>query len=216
MITKQLTQYYAVNADNYDQIYAVEETFDDLDDLQELIAELLEGHKVLELACGTGYWTELIADVADSVYATDIVPEMIALAETRGLDEDIVSFGEMDAMDLPQAEGEYTAVFAAGWWSHVKREDQEKYLKQIRAKLGKDILLVLLDYSYVDGFTTPIARTDQEGNTYQILSADDGERYEVLRNYPKDSYLRKRLAPHAREVRIERMAHYYLLSGRLK
>lgn len=216
MISNQLAQYYAVNADNYDQIYAVEETFDDLDDLQEMIAELLDGHKVLELACGTAYWTELIADVAESVHATDLLPEMIALAETRGLDEDIVSFEVMDAMELPQAEGEYTAVFAAGWWSHVKREEQDKYLKQIRAKLGKDILLVLLDVNYVDNFTTPIARTDAEGNTYQILPGDDGERYEVLRNYPKDSALRKRFAAHGRELRIQRLEHYFLLSCRLK
>ena len=216
MISNQLAQYYAVNADNYDQVYAVEETFDDLDDLQEMIAELLDGHKVLELACGTAYWTELIADVAESVHATDLSPEMIALAETRGLDEDIVSFEVMDAMELPQAEGEYTAVFAAGWWSHVKREEQDKYLKQIRAKLGKDILLVLLDANYVDNFTTPIARTDAEGNTYQILPGDDGERYEVLRNYPKDSALRKRFAAHGRELRIQRLEHYFLLSCRLK
>lgn len=216
MISNQLAQYYAVNADNYDQVYALEETFDDLDDLQEMIAELLDGHKVLELACGTAYWTELIADVAESVHATDILPEMIALAETRGLDEDIVSFEVMDAMNLPQAEGEYTAVFAAGWWSHVKREEQDKYLKQIRAKLGKDVLLVLLDVCYVDNFTTPIARTDAEGNTYQILPGDDGERYEVLRNYPKDSALRKRFASHGRELRIERLEHYFLLSCRLK
>lgn len=216
MISNQLAQYYAVNADNYDQVYAVEETFDDLDDLQEMIAELLDGHKVLELACGTAYWTELIADVAESVHATDISPEMIALAETRGLDEDIVSLEVMDAMNLPQAEGQYTAVFAAGWWSHVKREEQDKYLKQIRAKLGKDILLVLLDANYVDNFTTPIARTDAEGNTYQILPGDDGQRYEVLRNYPKDSALRKRFAAHARELRIQRLEHYFLLSCRLK
>jgi len=216
MISNQLAQYYAVNADNYDQVYALEETFDDLDDLQEMIAELLDGHKVLELACGTAYWTELIADVAESVHATDLLPEMIALAETRGLDEDIVSFEVMDAMHLPQAEGEYTAVFAAGWWSHVKREEQDKYLKQLRAKLGKDILLVLLDVCYVDNFTTPIARTDAEGNTYQIVPGDDGERYEVLRNYPKDSALRKRFASHGRELRIERLEHYFLLSCRLK
>ena len=216
MISNQLAQYYTVNADNYDQVYALEETFDDLDDLQEMIAELLDGHKVLELACGTAYWTELIADVAESVHATDLLPEMIALAETRGLDEDIVSFEVMDAMNLPQAEGEYTAVFAAGWWSHVKREEQDKYLKQLRAKLGKDILLVLLDVCYVDNFTTPIARTDAEGNTYQIVPGDDGERYEVLRNYPKDSALRKRFASHGRELRIERLEHYFLLSCRLK
>jgi SAM-dependent methyltransferase len=216
MITHQLAQYYAVNADNYDQVYADEARFDDLDDLQEMIAELLEGHTVLELACGTGYWTELIADVAASVHATDVVPEMLALARTRELDDEVVSFGELDALNLPDSVGQYTAVFAAGWWCHVRREDQDKYLKQLRAKFGKDVLLVLLDSSYVDGSTTVIARTDAEGNTYQILTADDGQRYEVMNNYPKDSALRKRLAPHGREIRVERLEYYYLLSCRLK
>jgi SAM-dependent methyltransferase len=216
MITNQLAQYYAVNADNYDQVYAQEQRFDDLDDLQEMIAELLDGHKVLELACGTAYWTDLIADVALSVHATDLVPEMLALAETRGLDPDVVTFSQMDAFELPDTVGQYTAVFAAGWWSHVKREDQEKYLKMLRAKLGKDVLLVLLDSSYVDGVSTVFARTDLEGNTFQIRTADDGQRYEVMKNYPTDSALRKKLATAAREIRVERLEYYYLLSCRLK
>ncbi|ELX13370.1 hypothetical protein Jab_1c19950 [Janthinobacterium sp. HH01] len=217
MITNQLAQFYAVNADNYDQVYAQEERFDDLDDLQEMVAELFQGHKVLELACGTAYWTDLIAEVAESVHATDLLPEMIALAETRGLDEDVVSFGVMDAFNLPDGlEGKYTAVFAAGLWAHVKREDQEKYLKTLRTKLGKDVLLVLLDETYVDGNSMVFARTDLEGNTFQILTADDGQRYEVMKNYLTDSTLRKRFATSARQVRIERMEYYYLLSCRLK
>lgn len=215
MITDQLAKFYAVNADNYDQVYAEEARFDDLDDLQEMIAELMEGHTVLELACGTGYWTELIADVAESVHATDIVPEMLALAQTRELDPEVVSFAPLDALALPDSVGQYTAVFAAGWWSHVRREQQDHYLKQLRAKFGKDVMLVLLDASRVDG-STVIARTDAEGNTYQIHLADDGQRYEVLTNYPTDSALRKRLAPHAREIRVERLEYYYLLSCRLK
>ncbi|MYN19072.1 methyltransferase domain-containing protein [Rugamonas sp. FT107W] len=217
MITNQLAQFYAVNADNYDQVYAQEERFDDLDDLQEMVAELFQGHKVLELACGTAYWTDLIAEVAESVHATDLVPEMIALAETRGLDEDVVTFGVMDAFNLPDGlEGKYTAVFAAGLWAHVKREDQEKYLKTLRAKLGKDVLLVLLDESYVDGNSMVFARTDLEGNTFQILTADDGQRYEVMKNYLTDSTLRKRFAASARQIRVERLEYYYLLSCRLK
>jgi SAM-dependent methyltransferase len=217
MITNQLTQFYAVNADNYDQVYAQEERFDDLDDLQEMVAELFQGHKVLELACGTAYWTDLISEVAESVHATDILPEMIALAETRGLDEDVVSFGVMDAFNLPDGlEGQYTAVFAAGLWTHVKREDQEKYLKTLRAKLGKDVLLVLLDETYVDGNSMVFARTDLEGNTFQILTADDGQRYESMKNYLTDSTLRKRFATSARQIRVERLEYYYLLSCRLK
>lgn len=217
MITNQLTQYYAVNADNYDQVYAQEERFDDLDDLQEMIAELFQDHKVLELACGTAYWTDLISEVAESVHATDISQEMLDLAETRGLDEDIVTFEQMDAFNLPDGlEGQYTAVFAAGLWAHLPREQYDKYLKTLRAKLGKDVLVVLLDESYVDGNSMVIARTDAEGNTYQILTADDGQRYEIMKNYLTDSTLRKRFTNHAKQFRIERLQYYYLLSCKLK
>lgn len=216
MITEQLALYYAQVAADYDRVYALPERQDDLDELHELVAGLLDGHRVLEIACGTGYWTETIAQTAASVYATDINPAMLAQAQARGLDADVVSFGELDAFDLPAGAGQYTACFAAGWWSHVKREQQERYLNQLRAKLGKDTLLVLLDSSYVDGSSTVIARTDPEGNTYQIRNAPDGERYEVLKNFPSDSALRKKLAPSVREIRIERLEYYYLLSCRLK
>jgi ubiquinone/menaquinone biosynthesis C-methylase UbiE len=216
MITNQLTQYYAVNADNYDQVYADEARFDDLDDLQEMVAELFQDHKVLELGCGTAYWTDLISETAESVYATDISQEMLDLAETRGLDEDVVTFGQLDAFNLPDGmEGEYTAVFIGNLWRHVRREEQEKYLKTLRAKLGKDVLLVVLDESMVDGVTV-IARTDAEGNTFEFLTADDGQRYEIMRNYMTDSTLRKRFANHAKQIRVERLQYYYLLSCKLK
>jgi hypothetical protein len=61
-----------------------------------------------------------------------------------------------------------------------------------------------------------VARTDAQGNTYQILTAPDGERFELPKNYPSDSALKKRLAPALREIRIERSEHYWVATGRLK
>jgi hypothetical protein len=76
-------------------------------------------------------------------------------------------------------------------------------------------LLVLIDSNYVEGSSTPIAHTDAEGNTYQIRTLA-GERYDVLKNFPTDSALRKRFAAHAREIRVLRMEHFWMLSCRLK
>ena len=86
----------------------------------------------------------------------------------------------------------------------------------LRSKLGKDIMLVLIDNSYVDGSSTVIARTDLEGNTHQFRTTDAGERYEVLKNFPSDSHLRKKFAHSAREIRMKRLEYYWLLSCRLK
>ncbi|HEV7816494.1 MAG TPA: methyltransferase domain-containing protein [Janthinobacterium sp.] len=216
MITEQLAKYYAHSAQEYDRVYDKPERQDDLDELQEKVAELLRGHRVLEIACGTAYWTETIAATAASVLATDINPEMLELAKARGLDAGKVTFSLADAFDLPADIGTFTACFAGFWWSHVKREDQERFLGQLRSKLGKDVMLVMIDSSYVDGSSTVIARTDLEGNTYQIRNTADGTRYEVLKNFPSDSALRKKLGASVREIRILRLEYYWLLSCRLK
>ncbi|MFD2366010.1 class I SAM-dependent methyltransferase [Pseudoduganella sp. GCM10020061] len=210
-----LAAYYADIATTYDSRYEDADRQDDLDELHERIAELVSNHKVLELGCGTGYWTETLACSADSVLAIDSSPEMLEMARQR-VDAASVEFQQADAFALPDMAGRFTACFAGFLWSHIKREDQEKYLKQLRARLGKDVLLILVDDNFMEEQTPPIARTDLEGNTFQIFTAPSGKRYEVLRNYPADSSLRKRFASHVREVRIERLDHYWMLTGRLK
>jgi len=219
MITEQAAQFYALSAAHLDRAYAHPDRQADLADLRARLRELLAGHIVLELACGSGYWTEAVAGVAEAVVATDINPELLALAAQRGLPAN-VTLRQVDALTLPEDIGEYTAVLAAGWWAHVRREEQDRYLAHLRAQLGKDILLVLIDDSFVDGFSetssVSIARTDAEGNTYQIRTAPNGERYELVKNYPSDSALRKKLAHAVREIRILRSDHYWLLSCRLK
>ena len=104
-----------------------------------------------------------------------------------------------------------------GWRGiRVTLDHPEIFLAQLRAKLGKDVLLVLLDNVYVDGSSTVIARTDQEGNTYQFRLLASGERMEVIKNFPTDSFLRKRLGTAAREIRTDRWPHYWLATARLK
>jgi SAM-dependent methyltransferase len=216
MITEQAAQFYANSASNHDRIYDKPELQEELDWLRERIISVLEGHKVLELACGTGFWTRDIMYTAKSVLATDINPEMIAMAKLRALDPAIVSYRVVDAFDLPADLGDITAVFIGFWWSHIKREQQERFLGKLRAAFGKDLVLVLADDCYVEGHSNTIARTDLEGNTYQIRTAQDGQRYELVKCYNTDSYLRKKLATSAREIKLKRGDYYWLLTCRLK
>jgi protein-L-isoaspartate O-methyltransferase len=157
-----------------------------------------------------------MAASAERIVATDSSVEMLELARKRGLDADKVTFRQADGLDLPQDLGEFTAVFIGFWWSHLKRDEQEAFLTQLRARVGKDVLLIVLDDAYVDGSSSVIARTDAQGNTYQIVSMPDGARVELPKSYPTDSTLRKRLADCTREIKIVRLEHYWLLTCRLK
>ena len=211
-----VARYYASSTQAADAALSRAERANDLSKVRERIAQLVRGQTVLELACGTGYWTEVIAANADKVLATDILDEMIARAATRRFPEGKVAFRTVDGLDLPGDLGTFTCVFIGFWWSHLKRDEQDALLAQLRARLGRDVTLILLDDAYVEGSSTTIARTDAQGNTYEIVAAPDGERFELPKNYPADSALRKRLGGEVREIRIERLTYYWMLTCRLK
>lgn len=214
-VNTDMAAYYAKRAADYEKIYAKPERQHDLAMLQKRTRELLRGHRVLEIACGTGYWTAQFAQDAEFVLATDINPEVIAVAQTKDLSGAKVKFALADAFTL-QLEDRFSACFAGFWWSHVKREQQTAFLEKLRSTLGAGTLLVMIDNTYVEGSNTPIARTDSEGNTYQIRSLQNGERYEVIKNFPTDSALRKKLNGLMKEIRIQRFEHFWILSGKLK
>ena len=216
-LNTDMSAYYARRASTFDMVYAKPERQHDLVILREWVRTTLAGHRILELACGTGYWTAEAAQVAQSVLATDLAPAMIAIATARKLSADKVSFAIDDAFDsrIDLSTQPVSAVFAAFWWSHVRREEQDRFMVRLRQQVGKDALLVLIDNVYVEGSSTSIARTDLQGNTFQIR-LQDGERFEILKNFPTDSALRKRLSAHLKDIRIQRVEHYWMLTGRLK
>jgi SAM-dependent methyltransferase len=208
-----LEEYYDQRASHYDDIYRKPERQSDLNHLAEQLQELLVDKTVLEVACGTGYWTEHYVDYAAHVVATDISNVMLDLAKSRsGLmnKSDQIEFKQANAFDLPQ--GDVDACVAGFWWSHVKRSEQDKFLDGLRAKCGSGTLLVMFDNCYVEGDSTPIARTDAEGNTYQIRRLPDGSRHEVIKNYPSDSAIRKKLGSHARDIRIGRNTTFWTVT----
>jgi len=190
----------------------------DLAPMRQKIGNLLSGLNVLELACGTGYWTPCLAQSAARVLAIDSNPAVLTIARTKHLPNHNVVFMQADAYALQSipAQVDLNACFAGGWWSHVPRARQVAWLDGLRDYLKPGAQLVMLDDIYVEGHSTPIARTDADGNTYQICRLPNNERYEILKNFPTDSNLRKRLSGHLKEIRIERLEHYWLLSGRIK
>ena len=205
-----LNEYYSQRATHYEDIYQRPERQAELQDLASHLQNLLRGKYVLEVACGTGYWTECYADLAGSVLATDNNPDMLKLARAKSVLAQRVQFQQADATDLPK--GTFNASLAGFLWSHLKRSEQSPFLESLQKACGSGTLLIMFDNCYVEGDSTPIARTDLEGNTYQIRRLPDGSRHEVIKNYPTDSTLRKKMTGYARDIRIVRNQHFWMLT----
>ena len=78
-----LRAYYAARAAEYDRIYLKPERQADLRQIEAWLPAHFAGRRVLEVACGTGYWTRLIAPVVTHMLALDASPETLEIARRR-------------------------------------------------------------------------------------------------------------------------------------
>ena len=213
MEPSDLVEYYRRRAGEYEAIFAKPERQADLARLRELIPERLHGARVLELACGTGYWTQVIAPAAASVLATDLAEEPMRIAQSKRYPPN-VEFRIADAYAL-QGLGRFEAAFAGFWWSHVPRGRIEAFLASLHGCLQRGARVLFMDNLYVGGSSTPISSLDAEGNSYQLRTLGDAQ-VRVLKNFPGEAELRTRLSPYATELWYTQLEYYWLLEYRLK
>lgn len=212
-VTKEMAAYYRQRAAVYERVYHKPERQADLRALEAAIAPLFAGRRVLEIACGTGWWTPFGAAQAVHWLATDINPETMAIARTKPLPAGKVAFAEVDAYTLAGLEGRrFDAAFAGFWWSHVPLPRLPGWIEELHGKLEPGSRVAFLDNRYVEGSSTPLSRRDADGNTYQNRSLDDGSVHEVLKNFPTRDEALGALGRHAATARWAEVGHYWLLS----
>lgn len=211
--TLGMHDYYAARASEYDQIYLKPERQPDLRKIERWVPEVLTGRAVLEVACGTGYWTQFLAPNCATVVAVDASPEALRVAQSR-VSPDRVRFLVGDAYNLPVASARFNGGFAGFWWSHVPRARIKEFLRGFHAALTPGAKVVFLDNRFVPGSSTPISETDAEGNTYQARSLSDSSSHRILKNFPSRDELFESVTGLASEVCFHEWQYYWALEYR--
>jgi SAM-dependent methyltransferase len=210
-----LIDYYAKRANEYERIYQKPERQNDLVKLKGLFQKTFAGHYVLEIACGTGYWTQIISQTAKSIMATDFNEEVLQVARAKNYGCE-VNFQKTDAFNLSFPKNDFTAGLAAAWWSHLRKSEIRNFLSQFHRQFASDSLVAFMDNKFVVGSNTPISRTDDEGNTYQLRKIENGNQYEVLKNFPDEKEARDFISSSATEFSWTELQYYWFLTYKLK
>ena len=214
--TPHLEKYYAKRASEYEQVYEKPERQAELAWLRQRVPEVLKGRTVLEVACGTGYWTQHLARTAKTIYACDINEPVLEIAREKPIPKGKAHFFRADAVTLEGVPAGCDAAFAGFWWSHVKKSDLAKFIRNLAARLEPGARVVVLDNEFAHWSSSPLTRRDGEGNTYQMRKLANGESFEVLKNFPTPEELTEAVRPVAHEAHLEKLTYYWLLVFTLK
>lgn len=198
--TDPMQAYYNARAPHMAKGLAIPPTGQLLEIITELQAQSA-GKAVLEIACGTGYWTRQVAPVAKETLATDFSEEMLAVA--RGQQIANAQLQREDAYRLAGvADGRYDFGFAMHWVSHIPLARWGGFFATFHARLRPGATVLLADDirrpDDADPYYSKVATRD----TFEIRRLPEGGTYEIVKTYFTPDELSALLEPFAENVKI--------------
>jgi len=198
---RAVAEYYAARAQEYDLTAGYEDMVAEplRAPAKVRCQDLFRNTDVLEIACGTGYWTEVMAQVARSVLATDVCEEMLALARRRLAAYKNVRFQVADAYSLDGVREGFDAACAVWWWSHIPKRLIPQFLATLHSRLRPDARVLFVD-QLPSAYAPKDQRVDVSGDTTEERRAPDGRLFRIVKNFPTQEEVLGALAGLASDI----------------
>lgn len=114
--------------------------------------------RALEIGCGTGTFTRLLARQADHVVAIDLSREMIRVARQHSIDYHNIEYSVADVMEMDLPSGEFDCIVMIATLHHVPIDQILTRLKQALRPEGVLIIHDLLTPSGIFDRATDLIR----------------------------------------------------------
>lgn len=212
MLDKDLVQYYAQRAKEYEKIYEKPERQTDLAKIKDWLKSELAQRTIIEIACGTGYWTQFVSQTAKSILATDINPEVLEIAKAKQYAQENVQFGLHDIYALAEIPGTFDAFFGGFIWSHIPLQDLDGFIAGANKRVIAGGKIVFIDNLYVEGSSSPISGQDEYGNTYQERVLRNGSKHNILKNFPEKDFIKAKFEPYTDRLEFIHLKYFWLVS----
>lgn len=211
--------YYRARAPEYDEWFERRGRYDMgpelnrrwADEVAEVEAALAafgpHGH-VLELAAGTGWWTERLARLADRVTAVDASPETLELNRLR-LAGAGVDYLVADLFRL-RPEPVHDVVFFSFWLSHVPESRFDAFWESVRAALRPGGRVFFVDSLRVSTTTAIDQPLPPPGDPVARRRLNDGREFDVVKVFYDPGELEARLRGLGWDVAVGSTDTYFL------
>lgn len=208
-ILHEQIEYYRARAQEYDR--SISGAIPVFEPAIGMLTQLGKFNQVLELACGTGFWTKHLLQIGEHVTATDAAPEMLQIAREYAGDERI-TYQQLDLFQW-QPNETFDLVFFANWLSHVPPEVVDDFLNKVRASLKAGGYIALVDQHAPSEADSAIAKE----NIYAVRPLEDGREFTIVKAFYNLNELEEKLKKLGFVVTSQKFSEtFFFLSGTLK
>lgn len=217
-LSEQL-EYYRARAREYDQWWfrkgrydrGLEDNaqwFSDSADVASALEAFRPSGRVLELACGTGIWSERLLPFASSLVVIDGSNEMLELTKHR-LRSTSVQYLQADLFEWEPTET-FDVVFFSFWLSHVPPARFTEFWTLIRRCLAPQGRVFFVDSRHEPTSTAVDHRLPGSEAVTLRRRLDDGREFQIYKIFYAASELETRLAALGWRVEIRKTERYFI------
>ncbi len=218
---REQIKYYRARASEYDDWFlrrgrfdrgedATRRWFEQVEQVRHVLSRLdLDDKDVLELAPGTGIWTEQLCARAAHLTAVDASSEMIALNRERLAERAAkVNFIEADLFEW-RTSHHFDAVVFCFWISHIPASRLDDFLSKVAAMLVPGGTVFFLDARRDPSSTASdhvLPSLDEEMMTRRL---NDGREFCIFKNFWLPSQLEEKCRRAGLEVTVHETEDYF-------
>lgn len=217
-LLQQQMAYYRARSQEYDQWFYRRGYYDfgadfkqqwrrEVQIVRDQLHSSAEQAHILEMACGTGIWTQELIQIGARVTALDASPEMIAINQAK-LQSEQVTYQQTNLFQW-QPQLQYDMVFFGFWLSHVPAEKLPAFLQTVHRALKPGGRLFFVD-SRQPETSSPHKRTIQVSEARESRALNDGRRFEIVKIYYDPRQLTETLHQRGLDIRVRTTPSFFI------
>ena len=217
--------YYRARAGEYDEwFYRIgrydygpatnQQWFDEVAQVQGSLLAIGPVNDVLELACGTGIWTQELLKIGQQVTALDASAEVIEINRAK-VDSAQVTYQQADLFNWQPAQ-QYDLVFFGFWLSHVPPDQLEPFLGKVAQALHPGGHLFLVDSRRAQSSTAHDHTPYEEESIYHTRKLNDGREFTIVKIFHDPATLGQQLTALGIQPDVHLTDNYFIYGGGVK
>jgi 2-polyprenyl-3-methyl-5-hydroxy-6-metoxy-1,4-benzoquinol methylase len=212
-------EYYRLRANEYDEWFfrrgrydrgpeLNQRWFSEIENLRKAVDKFKPTGDILELACGTGIWTEYLLRFNGRITAVDAAQEVIAINRERTKSAN-VNYLQADLFNW-QPDKKYDVVFFSFWLSHVPPERFNGFWQVVAGALKPGGRVFFIDSRFEQTSTAKDHRLEKPEDTVVVRKLNDGQEFNIVKIFYKPAELEAKLRKTGWKITAGETPQYFL------